>query len=385
MSPTPTAPDIRRLRDEGYDVELTHGHLVIRDVPYVNPERVVRRGVLVTPVEYVGDVVAGSSDHRIWFAGERPCDSTGAQLGAVNTPVNLEIIPGLTVNYMFSAKPPGGYTDYHHKVVSYLRILGGPAHTIDPSATAMTFRTRQEADNDSPFVYPDTASSRAGIETVSAKLYGHRVAIVGVGGTGSYILDQVAKTPVAEIHLFDGDKFLNHNAYRAPGAAALTSLNQSPYKVDHFAAIYSNMHRGVRPHATFIDDSNVEELRGMDYVFLAADDDTARHLVRAFLSDARVPFVDVGMGVELVNGQLTGLVRTNVGSAPSPQNADAVPVGAGGEYSSNIQIAELNMLNAALAVLTWKRTLTFYANLGASPRTTYQISTGSLIETEEPE
>jgi hypothetical protein len=31
-------------------------------------------------------------------------------------------------------------------------------------------------------------------------------------------LDFVAKTPVEEIHLFDSDVFLQHNAFRAPGA-----------------------------------------------------------------------------------------------------------------------------------------------------------------------
>jgi hypothetical protein len=41
----------------------------------------------------------------------------------------------------------------------------------------------------------------------------HRIAIVGVGGSGSYILDQVAKTWVDRIDLFDGDVFENHNAF----------------------------------------------------------------------------------------------------------------------------------------------------------------------------
>ena len=71
---------------------------------------------------------------------------------------------------------------------------------------------------------------------------GERVAIVGLGGTGSYVLDFVAKTPVQEIHLFDGDEFLTHNAFRAPGAASLEALRRKPKKVDYLAAIYSNMH-----------------------------------------------------------------------------------------------------------------------------------------------
>ena len=62
------------------------------------------------------------------------------------------------------------------------------------------------------------------------------VAIAGPGGTGSYVLDLVAKTPVRDIHLFDGDSFMSHNAFRAPGAASLEELRALPKKVDYFHA-----------------------------------------------------------------------------------------------------------------------------------------------------
>ena len=41
------------------------------------------------------------------------------------------------------------------------------------------------------FKYADTASSRAGIAVATAKLEIGKVGIVGVGGSGSYILDLV--------------------------------------------------------------------------------------------------------------------------------------------------------------------------------------------------
>lgn len=55
------------------------------------------------------------------------------------------------------------------------------------------------------FCYPDTATTRAGIGAATAKLMTERVAIIGLGGTGSYILDLLAKVPIGEIHLFDPD------------------------------------------------------------------------------------------------------------------------------------------------------------------------------------
>ena len=67
------------------------------------------------------------------------------------------------------------------------------------------------------------------------------MAIVGLGGTGSYILDFLAKTPVQHIHLFDGDRFLQHNAFRSPGAPSLEELQEELSKVGWFQRIYSRM------------------------------------------------------------------------------------------------------------------------------------------------
>ncbi len=84
---------------------------------------------------------------------------------------------------------------------------------------------------------------------MNEKLDGERVAIVGLGGTGSYILDFVAKTRVSEIHVFDHDTFFTHNAFRGPGAPSIEELNAAPLKVDRFVAMYSLMHRkGIVAH-----------------------------------------------------------------------------------------------------------------------------------------
>jgi hypothetical protein len=72
--------------------------------------------------------------------------------------------------------------------------------------------------DDSVFRHIDTASARAHIVAITEKLKVSKIAIVGVGGTGSYVLDHVARTPVREIDLFDRDHFLQHNAFRSPGA-----------------------------------------------------------------------------------------------------------------------------------------------------------------------
>src|SRR4029077_3976551 len=122
----------------------------------------------------------------------------------------------LFVDFSFSHKPPTGYTDYHHKMTTYVQVISAHAQKLEPTATARVYPFIYDTGSDGPFRYLDTASSRADIMMATHKLALRRVAIVGLGGTASYVLDFVAKTPVEEIHLFDGDVFSQHNAFRAP-------------------------------------------------------------------------------------------------------------------------------------------------------------------------
>src|SRR3546814_20146994 len=100
---------------------------------------------------------------------------------------------------------------------------------------------------------------------------GERVAIVGLGGTGAYVLDQVAKTAVARIDLFDDDYYLQHNAFRAPGAASLEDLRDSPTKVHHFARVYSRMPRHLVPHAVRLGPSNLHLPGEPTFFFFSLD------------------------------------------------------------------------------------------------------------------
>ncbi|EPR17927.1 hypothetical protein M527_14495 [Sphingobium indicum IP26] len=46
---------------------------------------------------------------------------------------------------------------------------------------------------------------------------GIKVAIIGLGGTGAYILDFIARTHLEKIGLFDDDKVHIHTLFRIPG------------------------------------------------------------------------------------------------------------------------------------------------------------------------
>lgn len=384
------SPDLQRLRNEGYDVEVRGGHLLLKDVPYVTPERKVRRGVLVSKLRVAGDVADRPDDHTVYFAGETPCHADGTPLvQIINSSGRQDLDRGLAVDHYFSSKPPSGrYEDFHDKMTTYATILASPAARIEAGATPMTFPVVEETDEDAVFNYIDTASSRAGIMVVSRKLELGKVAIIGLGGTGAYVLDHVAKTPVRQIHIYDGDRFSQHNAFRAPGAPSKEDLQEKPQKVSYLQRVYSRMHRGIVAHDCFVDESNVGELRDMAFVFLCLDKGGPKRLIVEKLEEYGVPFVDVGMGLYVAKEALHGVLRVTT-STPSARehvrtrNRIAFTNGDGNdEYSTNIQVADLNALNAALAVVKWKKLFGFYGDLEREHFCTYTLD-GNIVANED--
>lgn len=365
--------DLQRLVAEGYELEVLAGHLVLHRVPYVTSERTVKYGQLVCPLVETGP----PPDHTMYFAGEYPCDDTGAPIEALRNNSNrVELAEGLWVDHYFSAKPfSGAYPDYYRKLTHYAQVIGRCARRIDPSAVVRAGRLVLSEDPNDPFVFMETASSRAGITRLNERLSGDRIGIVGLGGTGSYILDYVSKTRVSEIHLFDGDRFQQHNAFRAPGSTTTDELEGRPTKAQLYSQRYAKMRRGVVAHEFDVDTDNVDILRDLDFVFVAVDDNATRGWLLSALDRMRIPFVDVGMGIEKTDEKLLGIVRTSfceeLNSSAAQRGEPGLPDV--GEYERNVQIVELNALNAALAVIRWKKHREFYLDLGTEGRSTYTI------------
>lgn len=384
------SPDLKRLRDDGYDVEVRSNHLLIKDVPYVNSKGAIKFGILVSELDLAGDVTTVPSTHVVYFAGDHPCNKDGSEIVKIKHQSERRSLDrDLIVHHSFSSKPNGGYKDYYEKMTTYVVIISSPAQAIDPSVTAKTFPVIEPTEGESVFKYFDTASSRAGINVVTRRLELGKLAIVGVGGTGSYLLDLVAKTPVWEIHLFDGDLFFNHNAFRSPGAPSLDELREKPPKVIYFASRYSNMRQGVIPHVCYIDGSNVDQLKEMDFVFLCLDRGKDKRLIVERLEEWGIPYIDVGMGIQLVDESLLGVLRITSSTSKKRDhvwNKNRIPFSnddANNEYESNIQIADLNALNAALAVVKWKKMFGFYCDFENEHYSTYTVDGNKLINEDQ--
>lgn len=382
------SPDLQRLRNDGYDIEIRGGFLLLKHVPYVNSRRAVGFGMLVTDLTLSGDVTTRPSSHVVHFSGEYPCNADGSDITQIRHQSSRhQLGHGIEVDHSFSSKPPNGYSDYYDKMTTYVAIISAPAESVDSGVTARTFPVIESVDGASVFKYIDTASSRAGIDAVTQRLEASKVAIIGLGGTGAYVLDLVAKTPVKEIHLFDGDIFLQHNAFRSPSAPSVDELRAKPNKVEYFKCLYSKMRHGIIPHEYYLDGSNLDALEGMEFAFLCVDSGPARALMATKLEERSIRFIDVGMGVQQSDGGfLVGVLRVTASTANNrahfSRRAPCIDAAVDGEYGHNIQIADLNALNAALAVIKWKKLCGFYLDLEHEHHATYTID-GNILTNEE--
>lgn len=381
--------DLKRLREEGYDIEIRADQLLVKQVPYVTAERAVACGILVSELTTSGSTTAPPQTHVVSFVGEMPCDHQGCPLeDMLHQRDTFALGGGLTARCSFSRKPAGGYPDYYAKMTGYVNILLGYAQAIDPSVTARTYPPIPTDEGESVFRYLDSASSRAQISAIAEKLKLGKVAIVGLGGTGSYILDLIVKTTIEQIHLYDGDILYTHNVFRAPGAASLDELNAAPKKVEYFQRQYDPMRRNIIAHPVYIDESNIDELRDMNFVFLAMDGGTGKKYIVKKLEEFGVPFIDTGIGVYRADSSLGGQVRTTTSVPGHRQHVwERVSFAdeADNEYEQNIQVADLNMFNAAMAVMRWKRLVGFYADLGHEYSSTYAIGRNRLLNEDQKE
>jgi hypothetical protein len=380
------SPDLQRLRDEGYDLEIRAAYLLVHHVPYVTESVSVSHGSLVCELTTNGTSTV-QPRHEICFIGGLPYDNQGRRLDSImNNPNQMNLADGLTADCQFSLRPNGRgeFVNYYDKITMYVNHLLAYAQAIDPNATAKTFPAFEVSEEESVFRYLDVASSRTRITAISERLAGSKIAIVGVGGTGSYVLDLVAKTPVAEIHIFDGDRLYAHNAFRSPGAASLDQLKDEPLKVGYYQPIYDAMHRHVIAHPYYVNESNVDELVSMNFVFVTLDSGPAKELIVDRLETHGISFVEVGMGVYRDNDQLAGTLRTTASTSAVRKARSRIPFTSDeGDYDGNIQIADLNALNAALAVIKWKKLAGFYVDRQAEHFSAYVIASNKLFNEEK--
>lgn len=363
--------DIRRLVEKGYAVGFDSKYLIVRDILYLDDKLEQQVGAIVTKLIFSDPEHVVQEDHQIFFAGSHPYNLDGtpiANLGGGPTTLALsDAASDVVVQRQFSNKPRVNgqlvpFTDFFAKIESYVGIIAGPAIARHGS-TVLTFRSVEAVSDDSVFKIHDTLTSRAEITDLAAKFKSEVVAIIGLGGSGAYLLDFLVKTPVREIRGFDVDPFHVHNAFRSPGRLDNAEFKRA--KAEVYQGRYDNFRHGLKLTAKFVDASCTEDLDGVTFAFVCVDKGSSRAGIFDLLISKKIPFIDVGMGLSRKHGPISGMMRATYYSDQQAEQVRAMALSPLADqpddvYTTNIQISELNALNAAMAIIRYKQLKGFY-------------------------
>ena len=123
----------------------------------------------------------------------------------------------------------------------------------------------------------------------------------------------------------------------------------------------------------------------MAFVFIAIDAGSAKKVIVEGLVSFQVPFIDCGLGINRFENSLTGQLRvTTVTSENNAHVASRISFGDKNEdeYDWNIQTADLNMMNAVMAVIKWKKLFGYYVDRKHEFNSTYTVISNKMISGE---
>ena len=306
-------------------------------------------------VHAVQIIINGEYDGRVYNADGTPI---GNHVGGDNkTWSNISIKKG----QQGSPEEDSTATDLIHRYAKHIVGALSAAGYFEPAALAIP----------DPFHIPNTFEERAAIAPVQDRIRGQSIAIIGLGGTGAYLLDLIAKTPVSEIHLLDSDCVDWHTLYRAPSAPTAKEIElvqaRSLLKVDYYHSKYVALRSGIYPHPVQVDSppmfAKFLSDNPIDYVFVCIDQltegDSARQdVVYRAVTEAGVPFIDSGVSITLEDCAVRGAVTTSSYDAGSDAWENAIPnarLKGGAPGYRNVQLPEVNAAAAAFAVMEWRR------------------------------
>ena len=381
--------DLRRLLEKGYACAIDGSYLVVRDIPYLDHQGALLIGAFVIDLEFIDKEHVKQKNHQVYFTGT-PYGTDGnpiPYMGGGAATLNLsDTSKDVVVTRIFSHKLKQNgqfrdYVDFFEKIETHVATISGPAmsrYKISP----YTFAEPKSSAPDPIFKFQDTLTSRARVSELAVKFENDVVAIIGLGGTGSYLLDFLVKTRVREIRGFDLDPFHVHNAFRAPGKLEEVELGKA--KPDVYRSRYENFRTGLSFTKKHIDVSCHDDLAGVTFAFVCVDKGSSRGQIFDLLLSLRIPFIDVGMGLNRKHGPLSGMMRatyysTEEGPKVREMGLAELNDSPGDEYRNNVQISELNALNACLAVIKFKQIRGFYFETESIYNTLFDLGDFSIV------
>ena len=156
-----------------------------------------------------------------------------------------------------------------------------------------------------------------------------RVLVVGCGGLGGHIIDQLSRIGVGAIRVVDGDVFDPSNLNRQLlSSVPLLGTSKAKAAADHIARVNPEVY--TEAVEAFLDASNVSELLAdCDIVMDALDNIPSRKILAAACAEAEIPYV---------YGAISGWVAQAAVSAPGDMLIEAL-------YPEEIEISDKSVLS----------------------------------------
>ena len=150
-------------------------------------------------------------------------------------------------------------------------------------------------------------------------LSGLDIGIVGTGGTGSAVAEQLARAGVKKFTLVDHDRFSKSNMTRLYGSYADTADL-------HKVRIIRDNIRRIEPRSTvrcIVDDvisqRVLAKLKNCDVIFSCTDRHAPRSVLNELAHQFFIPVIDMGVGIDATNGRIDGgSVRVTLSSPSLP-------------------------------------------------------------------
>lgn len=176
--------------------------------------------------------------------------------------------------------------------LDHIRVIGSNVVTLRPRPRAL------------PVAPPDAERFDRQVRLFGrpgqALLRELHVAVIGAGGGGSILLEQLAHLGVGEITAIDYDIVKRHNLSRIMGATE-ADARAATKKVDVAARTVAHIDPAITLHAIDGDIADLDaavSLLDADYLLLATDTATARLVANAIAQTFVIPLVQIGAKVE---------------------------------------------------------------------------------------
>lgn len=132
-----------------------------------------------------------------------------------------------------------------------------------------------------------------------------KVGIIGVGGIGSMVAEQLARVGITDLILVDDDEIESSNISRLIGAThADVGKNKAEVISNHMQSL--GVGRSVPISESAIQQKILLQLRERDLIFNCVDNDRTRAIINRFSYQYLIPVVDMGTRLDAREGKITG-------------------------------------------------------------------------------